>query len=409
MTEFISLRLAWRLTRSRRYGPLARFMSFASSAGITLGVAALIIGLSAMNGFERELENRVLAVIPAGTLTSAPGGFSRLDEDLKLLRQDPSITYAEPAVSRDVILSANGNFAPVKITGIQEGSHAGDAMARFSTLKTIPRKGSDNRACIVIGKSAAKTLGVGEGDLVTVMSSSDGALGNDGAEDVKVAGIFSVGGQMDGMLAFMRLDDAVKSAGLKAPNLIMLGCRDLLKAPDQLYFAAMRLGEYALLQTWMETEGKLYNDIQLVRGVMYLAMILVMAVACFNIIANLLMSVSEKSREIAILRTMGATRSSVVRLFTLMGFLQGARGTLTGCVTGCAVSCFLTPIMKGIETVFHMKFLNPDVYFIDFIPSALVPGDVLLVTVTALFMSVLASLFPAVRASGIEPARELNV
>lgn len=170
----------------------------------------------------------------------------------------------------------------------------------------------------------------------------------------------------------------------------------------------MRLHERAALSTWMDTQGKLYNDIQLVRGIMYLAMVLVMAVACFNIIANLLMSVSEKSREIAMLRTMGATRSKVVRLFTLMGFLQGARGTLLGAAAGSFIAAFLTPIMKGVERAFGIKFLNPDVYFIDFIPSRLELSDVLLIAATALAMSVLASLFPAIRASRIEPARELN-
>ncbi len=407
MPELVTLKMAWRLTRSRRYGPLARFMSLASAAGITLGVAALIIGLSAMNGFERELESRVLAVIPAGTLTSGPDGFMRLDEDLAELKKDPSVSYAEPASGRDAIISANGNFAPVRVIGIKEGTHAAEAMERFSGLGSIPKKGDDGMPAIVLGRGAAKTLGASVGSTVTVMSASGGSIDGGGLE-ARVAGIFNIGGQMDGMLAFMRLDDAVEAAGIKAPNLILLGCADLLKAPDQLYFAAMRLRERAALTTWMDTQGKLYSDIQLVRGIMYLAMVLVMAVACFNIVANLLMSVSEKSREIAMLRTMGATRSRVVGLFTLMGFLQGARGTFLGVAAGAFIAAFLTPIMKGIEHALGIKFLNPDVYFIDFIPSQLQLGDVALVAATALVMSVLASLFPAVRASRIEPARELN-
>lgn len=407
MRDLFTLRVAWRLTRSRRYGPLARFMSLASAAGITLGVAALIIGLSAMNGFERELENRVLAVIPAGTLTSGPDGFMHLDEDLKELSKDPSVAYAEPASGRDAILSSGGNFAPVQVTGVADGTHAQEAMAKFSTIKSIPKKGEDGVPSIVLGRGAAKALGASEGSTVTVMSASGGSLDGGGFE-AKVAGIFNIGGQMDGMLAFMRLEDAVETSRLKSPNLILLGCADLLKAQDQLYFAAMRLHERAALSTWMDTQGKLYNDIQLVRGIMYLAMVLVMAVACFNIIANLLMSVSEKSREIAMLRTMGATRSKVVGLFTLMGFLQGARGTLLGAAAGSFIAAFLTPIMKGIERAFDIKFLNPDVYFIDFIPSRLELSDVALVATTALAMSILASLFPAIRASRIEPARELN-
>ncbi|MGN0909598.1 MAG: ABC transporter permease, partial [Succinivibrio sp.] len=372
MRDFITLRMAWRLTRSRRYGPLARFMSLASAAGITLGVAALIIGLSAMNGFERELENRVLAVIPAGTLASGPDGFMRLDEDLEELRKDPSVAYAEPASGRDAILSSGGNFAPVRITGVGEGTHAARAMEKFSGISSIPKKGGDGVPSIVLGRGAARILGASAGSTVTVMSASDGSMSGGGLQ-ARVAGIFDIGGQMDGMLAFMRLDDAVEAAGLKAPNLILLGCADLLKAPDQLYFAAMRLHERAALSTWMDTQGKLYSDIQLVRGIMYLAMVLVMAVACFNIIANLLMSVSEKSREIAMLRTMGATRSRVVGLFTLMGFLQGARGTILGAAAGSLIAAFLTPIMKAIERALGFKFLNPDVYFIDFIPSRLEP------------------------------------
>ena len=407
MFKCLSLTLAWHFLRSRRYGPLARFMSVSSAAGIAIGTAALIIGLSAMNGFERELEDRVLSVVPAGTVQSGAGGFASLGDDLKALRGSRGITYAEPCVSTEGVLQSGGNFAPAKILGIENGSRAFAALTRFSGVESLPEQGN----VIVLGRSIAQRLELRIGDRVTLIAGGAGAAGNlENARtlEYEVAGIFNAGGQLDGLLAFTPLKSALEVSGLKAPNLIELGVTQLLQAPQILYEAALALPERGAMSSWMDTQGKLYGDIQMIRALMYLAMILVMAVACFNIVSNLVMSVAEKSPEIAVLRTMGAPRALIVRVFTLMGLLQGARGALIGTAFGSVIALALTPLMRQAEALFNVKFLNPDVYFIDFIPSKLEPCDVAAVLITALLMSSLSALYPALKSSKVQPARELN-
>ena len=181
----------------------------------------------------------------------------------------------------------------------------------------------------------------------------------------------------------------------------------MLNVRDEVLKAAVNFPQSAQLQTWMTTQGKLYHDIQMIRSIMNLVMLLVMAVASFNIVSNLIMAVSEKSREIAVLLTAGATRGLIIRTFTVMGVISGACGTFIGVIVGCILSLTLTPVLSFIESIFNIKLLNPKIYFIDFIPSQLLISDVIMVACCALCMSFIASLYPAVKASKIKPAQEL--
>lgn len=407
MSKGLSLKLAWRFLRSRRYGPLSRFMSLASTAGIAIGVMALIVGLSAMNGFERELENRVLSIMPAGTLTAAHG-FADLNADLEAVRRSPGVKSADPCVSASAVLQGGTSFVPVQLFGIADDGRSARALDRFATVSSkalfdahadVPK--------VILGSAAAQKLNVKTGDHLNFIAGA--GFDDSSVTELEIAGIFSIGGQLDAQLCFTSLNDAVTLAGLEFPNVIEVEARDLLEAPEVIHEASAAVSQRVAASSWMETQGKLYNDIQMIRGIMYLAMILVMGVASFNIISNLVMSVAEKSREIAVLKTLGAGRGRIVRTFTLMGLMEGMRGTAIGAVLGCVISLLLTPIMRGIERLFGFKFLNPEVYFIDFIPSRLELADVTLVVITALVMSALASLYPAIRAAKVEPARELNV
>lgn len=194
-----------------------------------------------------------------------------------------------------------------------------------------------------------------------------------------------------------------------SPNVFMFKTGNLLQAPVITREAAKMLPERVRAESWVDTQGKLYTDIQMIRGIMYLAMILVMAVACFNIVSNLIVAVAEKKHEIAVLKTLGASRSRIVSIFVCSGVMFGLRGSIIGTVFGSVIALLLTPLMQSVENIFGFKFLNPDVYFVDFIPSSLNPYDIILVLITALTMSALASFYPAWKASKVDPARELNI
>ena len=201
-----------------------------------------------------------------------------------------------------------------------------------------------------------------------------------------------------------------KMASLNGPNAIHIKTNNLPHTNEIVYQATSgKIKESAYLVTWMSTQGKLYHDIQMVRQIMFVAMFLVLAVACFNIVSNLLMMVGEKRREIAILLTMGMKPRTVVRTFSLMGLISGGYGAIWGLVTGVAVSLLLTPVTSSFKEWFGFDLLNEDVYFINFIPCRLELIDVCLVMGISLLMSWGAALYPAWRAAHIKPAQELNL
>lgn len=414
MTDLFPYKIGLRFLRSKRYGTLARFMSLASTIGIAVGVCALIVGLSAMNGFETELKNRVLSLIPSAQLKSEAPYFKDVDNTIKILEESPEILAAAPAFMVEGVLSKAGSFAPVAAIGIvPELETKVVAIERFMNCKASVLNSTDSPAAIILGKGLARKLHLKEGDSVDLIASNGQDAGQlltkPASATFKVAGIFTTGGQIDSTMAFMHINDAMDIAAIPAPNTIHIRTSDMLNATMQVYEAASRMKERGTIESWMTTQGKLYNDIQMIRGVMYIAMFLVMAVACFNIIANLVMSVSEKSREIAILLTMGARQEQIIKAFTFMGVLCGLRGSTIGLIFGCLISSLLAPVTSHFKDWFGFSLLNEEVYFINFIPSRLALSDCLLVLSCALLMSLLAALYPAVKASKIAPAKELSV
>ena len=406
MFDILNARLAWRFTLSRKGGTLSHFMSIASTAGIAIGVAALIIGLSAMNGFEKELQDRVLSIIPSVTLTAGPEGFEHAQEDIKKIKSIEGVTTVFAGLSINGVIKVDTSFAPVQLLGIKKGGVIEENLQRFISAH-VKEKQHPSLPSLVIGHSIAEKLNLSLGSVVTLLSGSN--LENVDGCDAEIIGFVQIGGQMDSVLCYTDLDDALSISNKQNPNVIMLKTDELLRAPELAHKAQLLVNERVQVSSWLDTQGKLYNDIQMIRGIMYLAMILVMAVACFNIISNLVMAVAEKSREIAVLKTLGASERRIICTFTLSGLFSGMRGALIGTIAGCTVSLFLTPAMRMVENILGIKFLNKEVYFIDFIPSQLSLCDVILVIATALFMSCIASLYPAWKAARIEPAKELNV
>ncbi|MCR5084431.1 MAG: FtsX-like permease family protein, partial [Succinivibrionaceae bacterium] len=252
---------------------------------------------------------------------------------------------------------------------------------------------------------------VGPGDLVDFIAVAKGeageALSRPHDATFRVVGTLTIGGQLDSALGFCDLGALAAATG-RAPNTIHLLTPDLDHALEDAFAAAQGLPERLYVDSWYSSQGKLRRDIEMVRSVMYLAMIAVMGVACFNIIGNLTMRAAGKGREIAILLTMGARRRTIALAFATMGLWSGLRGIVPGLAIGCALAHWLTPIMRALEALLGTRFLNPEIYFIDFIPSQLRATDALLVAAVAVTMSLAASAYPAARASSIRVVTALG-
>ena len=387
MRTSLSVQLALRFLNSKRYGALAKFISIATTSGICVGVCALILGLSAMNGFEKELNYRVLSLIPAGEIKAYDtDGFHNVEQDIQNISKTPHITAVSPVITINGAFSSGTQFAPAAVMGID---------------------------LVILGNGIAKKLNLKTGDEIN-LSSINAEIANNGLGSVtvntfRIAGVFKTRGQIDSNLAFINIESAKKISGLANPNTFHIGVDRMLEAREIIYEATSFLRDAHEVSVWTDTQGKLYSDIHMIRTIMYIAMILVIAVSCFNIVSNLIMAVSEKRHEIAILMTMGASKRLIVRCFTLMGVFSAIRGCVYGTILGCTLSYFTPYVTSHFKQWFGIELLNEDIYFINYVPSELQLFDVAVVIFCAIMMSFLASVYPAKRASKIQPAQELNV
>ena len=387
----------------------------ASTTGIGVGVCALIIGLSAMNGFEYELNNRVLSLIPGAEVSSYDKtGFYNLEGEVKALEKAPNIKAVSPAVSLNGAFSFGANFAPAMVIGIDPVNEKKViSLERFMDCKTDILNHAEAEPLVIIGHGIAKKLNIKKGDelnlsAIDTKTNSDG-LSSMGVKTFKVAGFFKTGGQIDNNFAFINIKEAVALSALRAPNTIHVKVNNMLEAREIINTAIATLPEPCDGTTWIDSQGKLYSDINMIRQIMYLAMILVISVACFNIVSNLVMAVSEKRHEIAILMTMGAKKALIIKSFTLMGVLSAIKGCIYGGVAGSLLSLCIPYVTSHFKDWFGIELLNEDIYFINFVPSSLMISDVLIVVGCAVVMSFIASIYPAIKASKIDPAQELNL
>ncbi|MFC3912369.1 lipoprotein-releasing ABC transporter permease subunit LolE [Pseudaeromonas sharmana] len=411
----LALFLGLRYSQARRSSGFVSFISASSVIGITLGVMALILGLSAMNGFERELHNRVLSVVPHAETTLVRGEMADWQSARQLLESSTGITAAAPLIVLNGLLENGSRMKAVQLRAVlpeAEGhvSAAGRFMSGQGLLALKP--GEDG---MVLGKGIADKLGAQVGDTLTLMlpdvtaSGEDAGLKSPQQRRFRIVSLLEIGGQLDSLLGFIHLNDAQQALNLgDRVQGFSLKTTDLMHAETLAFAAASRLDAPMYVRSWKNSQGYLYQDIQLVRTVMYVVMLMVVAVACFNIVSTLVMAVNEKRSDIAILKTMGAGAWQIRLTFMIQGLVNGLAGSVLGGVLGAGLSRYLTAAIHAIEGWLGHRFLNPDIYFIDFLPSELHGSDVIIVCGSALLMSLLATLYPAWRASGLQPARELG-
>ena len=408
--------ISWRYQRGKQKNPLVALIAKFSAIGIALGVAVLIIGLSAMNGFERELNQRILAVVPHAEILSAPNAtdptihhWQNLE---KRLQQNGQIKGISPFVSFTALVENGSKLKVVQVKGIEK-----QAEDRVSSLGNfVQEQGWDKfgkEGGLVLGSGIARELDVKAGDWVTLLISQqngDEQLAQPTRERVQVTAILRLDGQLDYSYALLPLAQAQEFLTYKPDQITGVE----LKLDDPFSVKNLDLSmlndypQMLYIQNWIGKFGYMYRDIQLIRTVMYIAMVLVIGVACFNIVSTLIMAVKDKQGDIAIMRTLGANNAFIKRIFIWYGLQAGMKGCLIGIVLGIILALNLTTFIQGIEWVIGKKLLSGDVYFVDFLPSELHWLDVLMVLVAALALSLIASFYPASRAAKLQPAQVLS-
>jgi len=408
----LSLQLARRFRRGKSSNRYISFVSLSSTLGIGLGCFVLIILLSVMNGFERELRERLLAIIPHAELFSInQQGIVDWREYQQVLGEDPRIKEVEPYTKITGMIQQGSALKAVELTGIQINAAIPTRWqneisdADWQLLREGPNQ-------VLLGKGILNKLGLAPGDKISVVIPSvteDLTFAAPKNLYLTVAGSIQVGGLLDNLIGIMHLETASEQAGIKSGA---QGLRFQFYDPFAAYSIIREVGygfpQAVYMSDWTRTQGHLYDDIRLVRVVVYIALSLVIAVACFNIVSSLVMAVKEKQASIAILKTMGATDSQIRNTFVFQGLLNGFIGVFWGTLLAVITAPNLSLIVAKLEDLLGIKVLSGDIYFIDFLPSQLQANDVLLTVLVAIVLSVLATLYPAQKAAAIQPARALH-
>ncbi|MEC6162559.1 MULTISPECIES: lipoprotein-releasing ABC transporter permease subunit LolE [Klebsiella] len=412
MASPLSLLIALRFSRGRRRGGMVSLISVISTIGIALGVAVLIVGLSAMNGFERELNNRILAVVPHGEIEPVNQPWNNWNEALAKVEKVKGIVAAAPYINFTGLVESGSNMRAIQVKGVDPQQES-----RLSSLPNFVQNNAwanlkAGEQQVILGKGVADALHVKQGDWVSIMipnSDADHQLLQPKRVRLHVTGILQLSGQLDHSFAMIPMQDAQQYLEMgSSVTGIAIKVTDVFHANTLVRDAGEVTNSYVYIKSWIGTYGYMYRDIQMIRAIMYLAMVLVIGVACFNIVSTLVMAVKDKSGDIAVLRTLGAKDGLIRAIFVWYGLLAGSVGSLIGVAIGVICAFKLTAIINGIENLIGHKFLSGDIYFIDFLPSELHWLDVVYVLVTALLLSLLASWYPARRASRIDPARVLS-
>ncbi|MBU4610819.1 lipoprotein-releasing ABC transporter permease subunit [Achromobacter sp. GG226] len=408
--------IGWRYTRAgggRRRDRFLSFISASSMAGIALGVAALIIVMSVMNGFQKEVRDRMLSVLPhVEVFARGTSALEHWQELASIAEKNPAVQAGAPYVSAQAMLARDQVLRGVQVNGVDPKAERGvSEIADQMVLGTIDdlQPGNFN---IVLGQNLARALGLTVGSPVLVMA-PQGSVTPAGftprMRQFTLSGVFHSGHyEYDSSLAFINVDDAAKLFRDSAVGGVRLRIADMLRAPEVTLELAAALPQGLRVSDWSQNNQTWFAAVQTEKRMMFIILALIVAVAAFNLLSSLVMAVNDKQSDIAILRTLGASPRSVAWIFVVQGAFIGIIGTVAGVGLGTLIAYNIDVIVPFIERVFGIEFLPQQIYFISQLPSDPRSGDIITVGITALVLALVATLYPSWRASRLQPAEVLR-
>ena len=414
------LQVGWRYTRSGRAGRRNRFISFISGVsmlGIALGVAALIIVLSVMNGFQKEVRDRMLSVV-AHIEVLQPQGDALADwrATAAAIRGDAQVgrevVGVAPFIAAQALVARGDEMRGAVIRGIVPAEEATVTPLAAALRDSVLARLKPGEFGIVLGVELARSLRVAEGDKVTIVAPG-GQVTPAGVvprlKQFTVVGRFDAGHyEYDSALALVHLDDAAKLFRVEGATGVQVKLVDVQRARQVADVLAADLGPQLTVRDWTRTNRNWFDAVQIEKRLMFIILTLIVAVAAFNLVSTLVMTVTDKQADIAILRTLGASPRSIMGIFMVQGAAAGVIGTLGGCLLGLVVAFNIDVIVPAIEHVLHTTFLPSSVYLISRMPSDPQRGDIVPIVVISLVLAFLATLYPSWRASRVQPAQALR-
>ena len=410
------LQIGWRYTRAGRSGRRNGFISFISGVsmlGIGLGVAALIIVLSVMNGFRKEVQDRMLSVISHVEVLSSDGAaLPDWQATAAKARENPQVIGAAPFIASQALIARGDELRGAIVRGISPNDEATVTEVAAALKDTVLARLVPGEWGVVLGIELARTLGVRRGDKVTVMAPG-GQVTPAGVvprlKQLSVVGTFDAGHyEYDSTLALVHVDDAAKLFRVEGPTGVQLKLKDLNQARAVAAQLTQVFGSQAIVRDWTTTNRNWFSAVELEKRLMFIILTLIVAVAAFNLVSTLVMTVTDKRADIAILRTLGASPRSVMGIFMVQGALSGVIGTLAGVAFGLLVAFNIGTIVPAIERALSVSFLPSSVYLISRMPSEPQSGDIVPIVVISLLLSFVATLYPSWRASRVQPAEALR-
>lgn len=373
-------------------------------AGIAIGVMALIVVLSVMNGFENDIQAKILGTQSHIVISSIKGGIENPDATLNMVLKETGVVAATPFILSQGLVSAQGGISGVVIRGINP-----ESASKVIRLKDIITRGTFalDASGVLIGTELASNLGVGIGDAITLIS-PNGTITPLGMIPTSmtflVRGIFSTGMyEFDSNMVYISLETAKKLFMVQMPSGIEIKVDDIYAADSISRGIVRHLDDGYWAKTWKDMNRSLFSALKLEKTIMFIILMFIILVAAFSIISTLIMLVMEKRKDIAILKSMGATTEQILRIFMTMGLTIGLTGSLMGLILGLLLTNNLNAVVAGVEFIFKIEVMPKDVYYITGLPTKIKPLEVTLITITSFLLSFFATIYPARQAAKQDP------
>jgi len=387
------------------------FIAKASTIGILLGVAVLIVALSVINGFEQQLVHRLLSVVPQVEYVAPSRPIANWQLKVANIESQRHVTGAAPFIAVNGMAQYKSQLKAVEIRGVSP-SYEGNVSAvnQFGTGKLVSQLSSEE---VILGQQIVKQLDAKVGDNITLLIPQVGQAGGQLLAPKRVtlslAGVIEMGGPIDSTAAFIHLSKAQQTLGYDGTQVtgLRLSVDDVFSAHQIALNVGQTISDYVYISSWFRTQGSLYQDIQMVRTIVYIVVFLIIAVASFNIVSSLVMEVREKEGNIAILKTMGAKDSTILATFVMQGLTQAFVGVLLGSFIGVVLALNISELFAWLSQLMGANPLE-GVYFIEFLPSKLVLSDIGITVIVTFVLAIFATIYPAWQATRVDPAKVLG-